>query len=48
MKQITKRHSNFITNEIHVEKELKKESNLVWLIVPVLFVGWIVYVMVAG
>jgi len=35
-------------HEIHVEKESKKESKLVWLIVPVLFVGWIVYVMVTG
>ena len=41
------KHTN-LTNEIHVEKESKKESNLVWLIAPVLFVGWIVYVMVTG
>ncbi len=31
MKRITKRHSNFITNEIHVEKESKKESLIVWV-----------------
>ena len=42
-----KKHTNFM-HEIHVEKESKKESNLAWLIVPVLFVGWIVYVMVTG
>jgi len=43
-----KRHTNFMHNEIHVEKESKKESLIVWLIVPVLFVGWIIYVMVTG
>ena len=43
-----KKHTNFMHNEIHVKKESKKESKLVWLIAPVLFVGWIVYVIVTG
>ena len=30
MKQITKRHTHF-TNEIHVEKESKKKSLIVWV-----------------
>jgi len=42
------KHTNFMHNEIHVEKESKKESNLAWIVVPVLFVGWIIYVMVTG